>query len=278
MLQALTQWVLTHIRGVTLTLTVTTSAVLLVRSSRMDLTPVRWGMVHLLVAGQRVFRIPIHLASLGEENRYLRSRLLERVLHETQLRELQMENSRLRAMLDYRRERGLELLAARVLAHDGELPPTTITVDVGRMEGVGALQAVVSPEGLVGRTDAEPAAHTSLVRLITDPGLRVSVVLENPQRVMGILSWDGTRMTLKNVPQEALLSEGDRVVTSGVGGVFPPGLYVGYVAEIVDDPHALFKEITVAPGARVDRLEEVFVVRSRGGNIPEAEASDAMDR
>lgn len=278
MLQALTQWIWAHTRGVVLVLTVATSTLLLLRSAHMDLTPIRWGAIHLITAGQRVFHMPIHLASLQQENRYLRSRLLERVFHETELRELRLENARLRAMLDFQRDSDLELLAARVLAHDAELPPTTITIDVGRGEGARAYQAVVSPEGLVGRIDAEPSDHTSLVRLITDPGLRVSVVVENPQRVEGIARWDGARMRLENVPQEALLSEGDQVVTSGMGGLFPAGLFVGLVAQIVDDPHALFKEITLTPGLRTDRLEEVFVLRAVGlGNV-RPEASDAMDR
>jgi len=278
MFQALTQWVWVHIRGVTLALTLAVSTFLLVRSPQSDLTPIRRGVLHLISAGQTLFRLPIRLASLEEENRYLRSRLLEKVLYETEVRELRLENARLRRMLEYKEKGHLELLVVRVLAHDAESPPTAITIDAGLSDGVRAYQAVIGPEGLLGRIDAEPGTHRALVRLITDPGLRVSVVVENEGRAMGILRREGTRMEVDNVPQEALVSEGDRVVTSGMGGIFPSGLFVGHVAAVKDDPHALFKEITIVPRARFDRLEEVFIIRSTAPSSLEPEARDAMAR
>jgi len=266
MLQRLTQWLWVHVRGVVLTLTVTISAFLLLYSSSMDLGFVRWCILGVVSTGQRVFRLPIHLAALEQENRYLRTRLLSEVIRETDLEELRLESRRLEAMLGFREASPMQLLAARVLARDAEVAPTSIMVDAGRRQGVRPNQAVLAPEGLVGRVDPHPGSGTAIVRVLTDPGLRVSVVMGNPDRPMGILRWDGEKMRVENVSQESKVAVGDAVITSGLGGIFPKGLYVGRVIAVRDDPHALFKEIVIRPGARLDRLEEVFIVR----RVPEA--------
>ena len=84
-------------------------------------------------------------------------------------------------------------------------------------------------------------------------------------------------MRLGNVPLESIVREGEPVVTSGMGGIFPARLFVGTVATVVDDPHALFKDITLRPGARLDRLEEVFVV-GRDTNSTTSEVPHALAR
>jgi len=279
MLQAFTHWVWAHIRGVTLTFTVVLSTALLIRGPQASIGPLRWGIVHVIAAGQRVFGLPIELAHLRDENRYLRSLVLSHIIHQAENRELRSENERLRQLLNFRERSRFRLIAARVLAHDSEVPPTTITIDVGFVDGVGANMPVMTPEGLLGRVEGRPAGHRSLVRLISNPSLRVAAVVENEDRGMGILRCDGKRLRVENVAQEARVREGDPVVTSGMGGIFPPGIYIGKVLKVRNDPHALFKEMLISPGARLDRLEEVFVVRETSpsaatiGGVP-----DAVDR
>ena len=178
------------------------------------------------------------------------------------LRRLRQENGRLRTMLEFREAAPYQLRAADVLGHDAETPPTTITIDIGSLNGVRSYQAVMSAEGLVGRIAASPSATMSAVRLLSDHGVRVSVVVENEARPMGVVQWIANGLQLTNVPVELPVSPGDRIATSGLGGVFPEGIPVGFVEEVTDDPHALFKTITIRPAARLDRLEEVFVIRS----------------
>ncbi len=270
MFRRLAQWALVHVKGVVLALSVTMSALLLMRGPEADIGPARRAIQAVISAGQAVFRYPTNLAALQRENRYLRSRLVTKVVHESEIRELRQQNERLRDMLDFRRDSQLMLLAARVRARDASVPPTSVTVDVGTRHGVEPYQAVVSPEGLVGRMSGSPGASGSVVRLLTDAGLHVSVVVENRTRPKGILQWDGAALQMMNVALEASVAEGEPIATSGMGGIFPAGMYVGTVATVEDDPHALFKSIVVRPGARLDRLEEVFVVRldttgTRGG-------------
>jgi rod shape-determining protein MreC len=280
MLQRLVQWMWLHLRAIVLTLTIGVSILFIIRSNEMNFGTVRWGMLHAVSTGQSILRVPIHLTALGQENRYLRSRLLEKVIRESELHELRAENIRLRRLLDFERDDRLDLLAAKVLAYDATVPPATIVIDVGTSDGVKQYYPVLSPEGLVGRVDQNPAGSRSLVRLLTDPGLRTSVTVDNGFRPMGIMRWDGYTMRIDNLPQEYPVSRDERVLTSGLGGIFPAGLFVGYVDSVRDDPHALFKDVTLIPTAHLDRLEEVFVVRVAPDSIGIAtpEEFHAVDR
>jgi rod shape-determining protein MreC len=280
-MQTVVQWVSTHLRGVVLALTLSTSLFTLIRSPQMTVGPVRWALLYVVTTGQRVFRVPIHLAALEEQNRYLRNRLLMKVIRETELSELRLENDRLRDMLEFQRSSGMELLAASTLSHDSDIPPTSIIIDVGRTSGIQPFLPVISPQGLVGRIERDPSDYRSVVRLLTDPGLRTSVVIANRNRAMGILRWDGSNVCIEHVPQESRIVLGDPVITSGKGGIFPAGLFVGRIDSVRDDPHALFKSVTVKPAAKLDRLEEVFVVHvisDSTGTTARREASDALDR
>lgn len=279
MLQVFTHWVWAHIRGVTLALTIAISSALLIRGPDASIGPLRWSLIHVVSFGQTVFRFPIYLANLSDENRYLRSLVLSSVIHQAENNELRSENTRLRGLLDFRERSRLSLIAARVLSSDSELPPATVSIDVGLADGVRENMPVMTPEGLLGRIAGRPAWHRSLVLLISNPSLRVAAVVENEDRGMGILRWDGTRLRVENVAQEARVREGDPVVTSGLGGVFPPGIFIGKVLKVRNDPHALFKEMLIAPGARLDRLEEVLVVREvPSPGRPELEGRDALGR
>ncbi len=277
MFQRTRQWVSDHIRGFTLSITVVVSIAMLMRGPEPNITTVRWAALHVVSWGQSILHFPIRLAQLDRTNRYLRGELLRRVSLESELHAVRAENERLRRMLDFARTSHLELLAARVEAHDGEFPPASITLNVGKAHGVDAYQAVVSPEGLVGRVEPEPGGRIAMVRLLTDEGVRVSAVVDNETRPMGIVRYDGRRLVLSNVPLELPVEVDQRVYTSGVGGIFPRGILIGRVAKVTSDPHELFKLIEVDPAARLGRLEEVFVVRSVEDSTA-VETEHAVDR
>ena len=277
MFQNLKQWTAERRGGVTLVVTILISVVLLIRGGQSGPTIIRWGALRIVSAGQSILAFPIHLGRLERENRYLRGELLRTVLYDAEIRRLRAENTRLRQMVSFREATPLQLRAADVLGHGSELPPTVITINIGSRDGVRDYQAVVTPEGLAGRIEPGPASHMASVRLISDQGIRVSAVVDNPERPMGIVRWENDGLRLGNVPVELPVSQNEAVITSGLGGIFPEGVLIGYVSEVVEDPHALFKEVTVRPAARLDRLEEVFVVRTSEDDTPVGSA-DVLDR
>ena len=106
----------------------------------------------------------------------------------------------------------------------------------------------------------ETSALTSRVLLITDSSHSVLVrVLRNDVRA--IAAGDGDDgLVLKDIPSTLDVRQGDRLVTSGLGGRFPPGYPVGEVTEVVYDPGELFANATVRPTAALDRSRQVLVV------------------
>jgi rod shape-determining protein MreC len=132
----------------------------------------------------------------------------------------------------------------------------TLVLAAGERDGVRPQQAVVGARGLVGRV-TDVGSDAARILLITDLNSRVPVLIEESGR-RAILSGDNSAMPrLMFMEAEAQISAGDRVVTSGHGGVFPPGLPVGTVTE------AEGGALRVRPFAQWSRLDNVSVLRYR---------------
>lgn len=192
------------------------------------------------------------LAVLREENARLRqenSRLLE---WERAARTLQSQNQALRSLTNFVDVPAARQIAARVISDASGVYVRSLLLAAGLMEGVAKGQAVMTGDGLVGRV-IESGQRVSRVLLITDLNSRVPVRLER-SRVRAILVGDNTdRPLLEYLPSSDVVAPGDRVVTSGDAGVFPPGLAVGEVVAVTDG------NVRVQPYVDWDRLEFVRV-------------------
>jgi rod shape-determining protein MreC len=135
-----------------------------------------------------------------------------------------------------------------------------VTVDRGTVSGLAGGEAVVSIDGLVGHV-AQLFPGRARVRLITNYEAPVSVRVQR-NRVIGVLEWDPAtaKLRMRNVPASEEVAQGDTLVSSGLGGVYPEGLYVGRVESVRPDPMGLVQEIVVRPGARFNRLDELFLL------------------
>lgn len=164
------------------------------------------------------------------------------------------------ALLDFAREYPEhEYLVALVIGRDPSPFLHYVIINVGSDDGVRPGMPVVAAEGLVGQVDAViPTA--ARVRLITDPGSRVNV-RTTPSDVDAVLAGSLTGdLTLTLVPLDADLQPGDLVVTSGLGGQYPPNIFIGQVISTRRLAAALFQEATVQPGVDFARLEAVLVI------------------
>jgi rod shape-determining protein MreC len=129
----------------------------------------------------------------------------------------------------------------------------TLLVNAGQREGVKKGQAVVTGDGLAGRI-VEIGSKSARVLLLTDLNSRVPVIVET-SRYRGILAGDNTdRPRLIFLPANAKTSNGQRVVTSGHGGVFPPGLPIGTISAVGDG------DIRIQPFADWERVEYLSVL------------------
>lgn len=194
-----------------------------------------------------------------------RVRVLEMQLQEKQ--EQVREAERLREIAGVKPLLPVDTLVARVIANDGLPWFRNITIDRGLMDGVDLNSPVMSAHGVVGRVIAV-GPQASRVQILLDKSSAVGVRIERT-RTTGVVTGKsgygdaaGPDLDLLYVPVLADVEVGDVVVTSGLDRIHPRGLMVGRV-RAVKSGAGLFKEISVAPAARFEQLEEVMVVRQR---------------
>jgi rod shape-determining protein MreC len=177
------------------------------------------------------------------------------------------ENARLRALLGFT-TRGLPLLKpAQVVGVAGEPWPIVFHLASGSADGVEIGQAVLAPEGLVGRI-GRVDAHTASVTLLTDPNAPVAceVVGSGVRGVLKFRFGDEPGLYLTAVPLTDTVRVGERIVTSTTSLVFPPGIPVGRVTKVGREPTGLLSLVRIEPFAPLTRAREVLI--AIGGTNP----------
>ena len=193
------------------------------------------------------------LADLRDENIRL-ARENERLLvWQEAARRLASQNQALQSLLDFKPSPNSQSIATRVIADSGGAFVRSIVVNAGDRDGVRKGQAAVSGAGLAGRVTTA-GYRSARILLITDINSRVPVLIES-SRDRAILSGDNSGMPrLTFLPANASIKAGDRVITSGHGGVFPPGLQIGQVVPSGDGV------MRVKPNVSFDQLEFVRLI------------------
>lgn len=195
------------------------------------------------------------LAALREDNNRLRRENTRLQFWKQSAQRLVAENKSLKELLDYKAPPKTLNIAGRVVADSGGAFVRSIIVNVGKRDGVRKGQAVVTGAGLAGRV-ITAGQRSSRVLLITDISSRVPVLVEH-SRDRAILSGDNSGLPrLTFLSQTASVNLGDRIITSGHGGVFIPGLQVGRVESIQSTL------VKIATYVRFDHLENVRIVDS----------------
>ena len=194
------------------------------------------------------------LLELQEENEELTAQVAE-------LEEAEATAERLEALLDLQSTYDLESTAARVIGTSGDAWSDTVTINKGSSSGFEVGMPVLGSGGVIGQI-TEVSATTSTVRLITDDESSISAMVQD-SRAQGMLQGqaDGT-LLLSYVSTDADVEEGDIIITSGIGGVFPKGLPLGTVTSVEKSDNAVYYTIVVQAISSVETDEEVLVVTS----------------
>ncbi len=202
---------------------------------------------------------------LAKENETLRNALLISSARIARLQAAAAENARLRGLLGAVEQGGLDVQLAPVL--DIALDPTRqrLTLDIGTDQGVTIGQPAIDAGGLLGQV-TEVRSSTATVLLLTDPDHAVPVaVARNGIRLVAY--GRGDRIELANIPTSSDVKVGDRIVTSGLGGRFPPGFPVGTLVKLRRDESRAFLVGDLQPAAQLDRGRDVLLLR-RGAAPP----------
>ena len=188
------------------------------------------------------------------------------------------ENERLRALLGLPSRAGDRLIAAEVMHRTRDGWWQTARLDRGAAHGLLPNLAVLAPEGLVGKTVAV-SRNTADVLLLSDPSCRVAARLTRTGS-FGIVSgrgpsWEGQVFCrMEFIHKDADIQPGDEVVTSGLGGVFPPNLPIGVVDRVYTDVTGLYQYADVITKADLSALRFLFAVRPAGVEAAVGEAAD----
>jgi len=158
----------------------------------------------------------------------------------------------------------LALENARLKHELEQMRAVAAEIDRGSRDGVMAGAPVVAGEGLVGVVERADAT-TSIVRMLVAPRMAVSVRVLNAQKAStGVCEGRGESMLLLNfIPPEAPLQAGDRIVTAGLGGKYPPNLTIGVVEQVWLDRQYSVKKAWVRPAVDFERLSVALVKRGR---------------
>jgi rod shape-determining protein MreC len=196
------------------------------------------------------------VAELQQENQQLRLRSM-------QLETLLQENNRLRNHLQLPKKVQWKTRLARVVAVDPANWWRTIRIDLGSRDGVVTNSPVLTVDGLVGRVSEVGYTHSQVV-LVGDPDCRVSVLIEET-REHGVIEptastpLDPTIVELRYLPRHSKLAPGQRVITSGWGGIFPADIVVGHIVDFRSIGYGLHNEARIKLQVNMNTLEEVFV-------------------
>ncbi len=221
--------------------------------------PFASALAHMVRTAEQVYRSYIALVHVNEENQRLRARLERLEFLETRLKELEADNERLSQLLEVRRALDVKAVAANVIGGDATGLSRTVIIDRGGSSGLKPGMAVLCEQGVVGKTIAV-SRNAARVLLLEDHNCATDVI-DQRSRIHGILEGAvGEGLVLKYVQRSEDVKPGDRLVTSGLDGVFPRGLLVGFVSDVRPQSSGMFLDIRVTPAVNFRQLEQVLVM------------------
>jgi rod shape-determining protein MreC len=209
---------------------------------------------------QEIFTAPRDITTLREQNADLQDDVAELQAQVIQLQQQVGETERLAALVDFAQARiDNTYKGAAVIGRDPSPFLHYVIINVGSNDGILRGMPVVTDQGLVGRVDAV-IADAARVQLITDPASRVNVRLQNAEEEASLVGSVTGDAILELIPQDTNVETGDLVLTSGLGGGYPPDLIVGQVVNIRSRDFDLFQQATIQPVVDFNRLQVVLVI------------------
>lgn len=212
------------------------------------------------LAIQQLVAAPQDVNTLRQRNAELEAQIAQLEAQVIELQQQVADRDILAALVKYSRANPTNTYkAAQVIGRDPSPFMHYILINAGSNDGIRRGMPVVTQQGLVGRVDAV-IASAARVQLITDPASNVNVRLQNARTeavLVGSLTAD---LSLEMIPQEAKVEPGDLVLTSGLGGAFPPNIPVGQVTSVRKRAAELFQQASVQPTVDFTQLSIVLVI------------------
>ncbi len=221
--------------------------------------PFQRAIIYLSTSIRSVWLGYFYLINARQENLKLKRRVQALERKASELREAELENQRLRELLDFKARLTWRAVPGRVIGEDASGWFRIILIDKGKSSGIQRRMAVVAAEGIVGHV-LESSAHVSKVLLITDRNSALDSRIQRT-RTRGILEGNSSGgCVLKYLLQTDNVKPGDQVISSGMGGIYPDGLPLGFVSSIRKSKSGLYQVAKVTPHVDFSKLQEVLVI------------------
>ena len=214
-------------------------------------------------------------SQLREENADLRAKMLGASQAAQRYEAAQAETGQLRRLVGAAERLPLKVTAAEILYNGRDPYSRKVVIDKGRQNGVNAGSPVVDERGVIGQVTRVHALSAE-VTLLTDKAQAIPVqVLRNGLRAVAFGAGSSGMLELRFMAANAEIQNGDKLVTSGIDGTYPPGLPVATVARIERDATHAFARIVCEPAAGVERGTYVLVLEGEARRLSYPEEADA---
>lgn len=253
------------LRSISPWISTTILSIILILSNQNQLGKiVRGHVADALITASAPIAFLHRIANVWEENRTLHRTLAEMSLDLVTYMDSYHENIKLRKMLGFSMRSDYEVVGAEVMGFSEDVGIKGLIINKGKKYLITENQAVITMSGLVGRI-CYVGSTSATVQLLTDPNLGVAARFLR-KRENGILhSARFGRLVLNGIPVSTAVMEGDTVITSGMGGIFPKGIVIGTVLTAEVAENNWLWDIYIKPSVEFGRVEEVFVIKGEKG-------------
>ena len=207
----------------------------------------------------------INFSNVKKENEELTAKNAELENKLIEYERMKAENTRLREMFDYSQNNAnYDYLGCNIIGYSGGNISNGYIIDKGTKDGVEKDMVVITPAGLVGKV-TKASSSFAIVQTILNENIAVAAMVESTDETTGILqgitdSKNKNLTELSNIPIESAIKEGDKILTSGLGEMYPKEIRIGEVISVEVDNVGIMKRAVVKPYVDFNKLEELFVV------------------
>ena len=200
----------------------------------------------------------LNLLDVNEENKVLKKKLLDMEEKLNQHIENSVQFFRLRSQLLFAQKKARKEIFSEIIGESADNNHQIRLINRGSNQLLQRNYIVLRKEGLVGRIQSV-SPYQSLVQLIIDHRSRVPALIQR-NRVRGLIYGTHDGIEMRQINQHAKIKIGDRVISSGLGNLYPKGVLIGWVSEIHYQSHELFKTARLDSAVDFNQIEEVFVI------------------
>ncbi len=199
------------------------------------------------------------IVNTSKENNVLKKQISRLESDLTTMEEVRKENLRLKRLLSYSDEMSHQRVMAQVVGWDSANEFKVIRLNKGKNHGIKVMAPVITDHGLVGYVYRVTDNYSDVLTIL-DQNNRVDVMIERTRThgiVEGVFNF---KCALKYIMRNEPVEVGDKLITAGVGGIYPKGIKVGMITDVTKENFGMTLSIEVIPSVDFDKLEEVLVL------------------